>query len=185
MQIKVAITLFVIISISILNPQKIYAEQKASGSSAVLMPASPVMKEDVRAKILTQYLKQYDSPLTPSAETFVKVADKYQLDWKLLVAISAIESTYGQQIPTNSYNAWGWGIYGDNVIRFSSFDEGIEVVSKGLREQYINSWKVEDVYSIGRIYSASPTWAQRVEGTINKIDRFAENNPSSALHISL
>lgn len=185
MQAKIAIILFAIIVILITNPQKAYSEQKASGSSAILVPTSPIVKEDVRVKILTQYLKQFDSPLTPSAETFVKTADRYQLDWKLMVAISAVESTYGQQIPHNSYNAWGWGVYGDNVIRFSSFDEGIETVSKGLREQYINSWGVDDIYSIGKIYSASPTWAQRVEATMNRIERFAANNTATTLHISL
>ena len=161
------------------------AVEKASQSSAVLVSKKPESKLDNRASVIEAYLKKYDSPLTPNAHTFVTSADKYDLDYRLLVAISGVESTFGKEIPPNSFNAWGWGIYGDNRINFSSFDGAIETISKALREQYINKWNAGDVYQIGRIYAASPTWAQRVDYFMNKIQAFEVNNPDLILPISL
>jgi len=166
-----------------LPTSKAYALEKASASSAVL--ETPKKKTDERAKILEKFLESYNSPLSKSARTFVGEADKNKIDWKFVAAISGVESTFGHQIPYNSYNAWGWGIYGDNMIRFNSYDEGIKVISKSLREQYINSWKAGDVYAIGRLYAASPTWAQRVEYFMKKIDEFALKNPGENLSLSI
>ena len=167
----------------LLIPKNVSAQEKQAGSSAVPVQRSEI-KEDRRAKILKAYLTEKNSPLAANADAFVKNADKYNLDWKLLVAISAVESTYGQQIPNNSYNAWGWGIYGDHMILFGSWDEGIETISKGLREDYIDKWGAKDVYEIGKFYAASPTWAVRVDRFMQKIDEFAAKDPSS-LSISL
>ncbi len=70
------------------------------------------------------------------------------------------------------------------MILFSSWNEGIETISKGLRENYIDKWGAKDVYQIGKLYAASPTWAERVDRCMQKIDEFAAKDPSS-LSISL
>src|SRR3989344_5945584 len=145
--------------------------------SATFVATQEVNKEDTRVIVLEAFLASYDSPLTPSAKTFVATADKYKLDWRFVAAISGVESTFGHQIPYESYNAWGWGIYGDNTHSFASFDEGIETISQGLRERYIDKWGAEDTYAIGRIYAASPTWAQRVEYFMGKMKEFELKNP--------
>ncbi|HQG58540.1 MAG TPA: hypothetical protein PLM44_01750, partial [bacterium] len=43
----------------------------------------------------------------------------------------------GKRLIPESFNPFGWGIYGRNVIYFKSFDEAIEVVGKELAEKYI------------------------------------------------
>lgn len=161
----------------------VYAEKQA-GSSAMITKALPDAESDQREKILKSYLEFYNSPLAPSAKTFVQAADTYGLDWKLLVAISGVESTFGHQLQHNSHNAWGWGIYGTNMIVFNSYDEAIETISKSLRENYIEKWGAKDVYQIGRIYAASPTWAQGVVYFMGKIEEFGAKDPDS-LSISL
>jgi hypothetical protein len=164
---------------------KSYAQELAAGSSAVLFKIVNEKIPDSRVTILKEYLEQYNSPLIPYAGNFVEIADKYNLDWKLVVAISGVESTFGQQIPNESFNGWGWGIYGDNMIRFSSWTQGIETVSEGLRNKYINKWGAQDVYSIGRFYAASPTWAQRVTYFMDSIDKFKNAKLATNLSISL
>lgn len=159
--------------------------QKSAGSSAVPVVDIPQQQEDVRVIILKKYLQSYNSPFTNYAPVFVREADKNNIDWRLLVAISGVESTFGQQIPNNSYNAWGWGIYGNNMIRFSSWEEAITTISKELKQRYIDGWGAKDVYQIGKYYAASPTWAQRVDGFMEKIDAFALKNPGQSLPISL
>jgi len=181
---KKGVIFLVLLLLIVIFPQKIAAEQKASLSSATFA-TQPAVGEDSRAKILKTFLKSYNSPLSAFAKDFVQAADTNELDWRLLVAISGVESTFGQELPFNSHNAWGWGIYGNNAIYFSSYNEAIETISKALRENYINTWGAQDVYQIGRLYAASPTWAQRVAYFMRKIDEFASNDPASALSLSL
>lgn len=157
----------------------------SSGPSASLQTIIPKESEDSRVKILKSFLEKYDSPLTGFATEFVENADRYNLDWRLVAAISGLESTFGKFIPYNSYNGWGWGVYGDNVIRFSSWNDGIQTVSKGLRENYIDKWGAENIYQIGRLYAASPTWASRVSYLMNKIQEYALSSSKDSLSLSL
>jgi hypothetical protein len=46
------------------------------------------------------------------------------------------ESTLCKVIPANSYNCWGFGIYGNTVTRFSSYQEAINTVTKALATKY-------------------------------------------------
>lgn len=180
------ILLVIFAAIIILLPQKSYAQEKASRSSANIQ--NPTFKEgdsDYRVKILEKYLTQYDSPLTSNAKDFVYYADKYDLDWRLVAAISGVESTYGKEIPPYSYNGWGWGVYGTHVIRFSSWKEGIATVSQGLREKYINQWGGDNIYEIGANYASSPHWANSVNTHYAMIERFILSNPRDSLSLSL
>ena len=179
---KILLALFAAI---ILVPQKTYAQEKASASSAnIKIPQIKETGSDYRVKILTNYLKQYNSPLALYAKDFVYYADKYGLDWKLVAAISGVESTFGKEIPPYSYNGWGWGVYADNVIRFNSWREGIATVSQGLREKYINEWGATNVYEIGAIYASSKAWPYHVEFYLNNIADFALKNPQDSLALS-
>lgn len=162
-----------------------YAKELASGSSAKIDMAKNFKESDSRVTVLQNFLTQYNSPLVKYAPSFVKYADDYKLDWKLVPAISGVESTFGKEIPYGSYNGWGWGIYGTNMIYFPSWEDGIKTVSAGLRENYINKWGASDVYEIGRFYAASPTWARRVDYFMVKISEFALRNPQSTLPLSL
>src|SRR3989344_818959 len=180
---KILFVFVVILSIFILVP-KAFA-QNSSGSSAVLADARNVSLSDNRVKILREFLKSYDSPLALFAKEFVESADNYSLDWRLVAAISGVESTFGHQIPFGSYNGWGWGIYGNNDIYFSSWEDGIQTISKGIRERYMDQRGATNVYEIGRTYAASPTWAVRVEDFMNRISNFSILNPKDSLSISL
>src|SRR3989344_733927 len=142
----------------LLQPQSVSADTKIAEASAKLVNSAN-RKDTRREEVLEKYLKKFNSPLAPYAWVFIQQADTYDLDWRLLVSISGVESTFAKHYPYNSHNAWGWGIYGDNMIVFESWDDAITTISKELRERYIDTWKAEDVYQIGRYYAASPTWA--------------------------
>lgn len=93
---------------------------------------------DGRANLVEDFFKGYKSPLSEFADTFVKVADQYHLDYRLLPAISMQESNGGKRLINDSYNPFGYGIYGSLVVKFSSWEEGIERVGKALREDYLD-----------------------------------------------
>ncbi|HUC94750.1 MAG TPA: hypothetical protein VMR19_01975 [Candidatus Saccharimonadales bacterium] len=97
-----------------------------------------ITSADARPEILKQYMENYGSPLEPYAGLIVQTADKYSLDFRLITAIAQQESNICKVIPPESYNCWGWGITGKDSLGFSSFQEGIETVSKGLKSDYID-----------------------------------------------
>lgn len=163
------------------NADSVVSAKLADASLSATYPT----KEDYRVAILKDYLTEKNSPLADYAKDFVENADKNGLDWKLVAAISGVESTFGQQIPSNSYNGWGWGVYGDHVIRFTSWDEAIAAISKGLKDNYVDKGAGNDVYAIGRSYAASPAWAGHVTYFLNNIQAFADAHPDKTLSLSL
>ena len=176
-QITSGIVLFALLFLFLAQPAN--ASEKLAGMSAIALNSSQEeLKVDNRVKILKTCLATYNSPLADHAQTFVETADTYNLDWKLVAAIAGLESGYGKAIPANSYNAWGWGVYGTNVHYFTSWEDGIETVSKGLRENYLKDQKELNVYAVGQSYAASPTWAVRVIANMNAIDAFAKDYES-------
>jgi len=104
---------------------------------------SPLVTEnigstDARPEIVREYLEIYNSPLLPYSNSIVQAADKYSIDFRLITAIAQQESNLCKVIPPGSYNCWGWGITGGGTLGFNSFEDGIETVSKGLRENYLD-----------------------------------------------
>lgn len=189
MKTKIFILIAALMVFAAITPEKVHANAVSADHSAILagtqMTAPVYMEKDTRAQILKSYLEQYNSPLAANADTFVKEADANNLDWKMVAAISGVESTYGEAIPPYSYNAWGFGVYGTNVRRFTSWDDGITVVSEALRHDYIDGRGETTVYQIGSSYAASPTWAARVQQNMNSIDEYASRFDNPTLSISL
>ncbi len=92
--------------------------------------------EDARVAVLDEFFETHDSPLSTLGTTFVTTADKYHLDYRLLPAIAMQESNLCKKTPHDSNNCWGYGIYGGKVLRFATYEEGIETVAKGLSKNY-------------------------------------------------
>ncbi len=113
---------------------KLYAALPQSSSEV----SDNINRSDGRAKIIENFFKGYNAPLALFSDEFVKVADKYLLDYRLLPAISMQESNGGKKVIADSNNPFGYGIYAGNVKQFASFEEAIERVGKGLREDYLN-----------------------------------------------
>ena len=105
------------------------------------------------------------APLAEYAQKFVEVANKYGLDYRLLPAIATVESGGGKS-NFRSYNAWGWGNKG-----FTSFEEGIEVVGRGLKTGYIDKGR-DTVEEIAPVYCPPnyKNWARSVNQFMNEIE---------------
>lgn len=129
---------------------------------------------DPRVLVLRKYFAKFNSPLADHAQDFIDAADTYGLDWKLVPAISGVESTFGKAIP-GGYNGWGWGVYGNQALGFTSWRDGIFTVSKGLKEDYI-ARGLTNPYSMNSRYAASPTWGSRVDFFMKDLNSFAIAN---------
>jgi len=100
------------------------------------LETAPVTKEVVRADDLREkraeaidtFFKERGMPLEGTGMTFVLVAEKYGLDWRLLPSIAVRESSGGKA--ACEYNVFGWGSC--KLHNFSSYEEAIESLGKHL-----------------------------------------------------
>ena len=179
---KKIITIILIIIFSAIAAKSTYAEESVSASSAVLARSESFnAKNDMRAKALENVFKKYNSPLVGEAKTYVELADKYGIDWKLLPAISGLESSFGLHLMLNSYNAYGWG---GGYIYFESWSDGIDKILSSLKKNYYNRG-ADTVYEIASIYAESPTWAPRVTSFMNLIESELERISNEQLPITI
>ncbi len=124
----------------------------------------PVVIENQR-KIdnIRKFFEKRNSPLAKYAEEFVYAANEYGIDYRLVAAISIVESS-GGLINFRPYNAWGWGKSG-----FKNWKDGIWSVSKGLGNYYAKG--LDTPYEIGRVYCppSSSEWARKVSSLMKQV----------------
>ncbi len=142
-----------------------YSTIPKSSQSEVVLNA-----REARVDALRTFLGKYSSPLLSYAGDIVRAADKYGIDYRLLPAIAMQESTLCEKAPANSYNCWGFGIYGKKVTRFDSFEDAINTVSKTLAEKY-HIQGLTDPYEIMTKYTPSNSgeWAENVSYVMERI----------------
>jgi hypothetical protein len=100
------------------------------------LDTAPVAKEVIsvddlrqqKADAINMYFKDRSMPLEGTGMTFVLVAEKYGLDWRLLPAIGIRESSGGKAACGN--NPFGWGSC--KLHNFSSYEQAIESLGKNL-----------------------------------------------------
>lgn len=166
---KNLLVFLLILSFFLLSARLVLAEKSEVYNQIV--PQIESKKIDNRAKVLSDYLAKYNSPLQYHAQDFIEAADTYKLDWRLIPAIAGVESTFGKHIP-GGFNAWGWGVYGNQAIYFNSWRDGIFTIAKGLREGYLNKG-LTDPYTMNKVYAASPFWGSKVAYFLNDLETFA------------
>ena len=132
-----------------------------------------LVKKDDRVTILGNFLEKYDSPLKYYTTEIIEAADKYGLDWRLLPAIAMQESTLCNNLPerySDTYNCWGFGIYGTKVTRFSNYEDAIETVSRSLAINYI-AHGLDTPEEIMTKYtpSSNGSWAESVAYVMSRL----------------
>lgn len=126
---------------------------------------SSVTSGDARPVMIDQYLARYHSPMTGYGDLILEMAEKYGVDPYLFVAIAQQESNLGKKMPSEDcHNAWGYGIHSRGILCFQSWEEGIEMVMKGLSEKYVTHG-LDDPQEIMRIYTpfSNGSWAEGVQ----------------------
>lgn len=176
----------ILITISILYLHFLYYTQKSqngflsgnlgTGVAFAALPSAEnvfsdnIVAKDARTEIVRQFFERYKSPLEPFAQNIVENADKNGLDYRLLPAIAMQESNLCKKIILDSYNCWGFGIYGKKVTRFSNYEEAIDTVSKTLAKHYTGIG-LNTPEEIMRKYtpSSNGSWAYSVNYFMNEL----------------
>jgi len=111
---------------------------------------------DARVQKIDNVFRDYKCPLEGLGDVFIKEADKNNIPWYIVAAISFQESGCGKKIPyiegEPSYNAWGYGVYGENVHEFDNWVQGIEVMSRYLSKRFYTQG-VTDTSAIMKTYT--------------------------------
>lgn len=124
-------------TVTVVNPSsqnfRLYAALPETNAKST----DSISAKDARALIIENFFRNHKAPLADFGDLFVRAADEQGLDWRLLPAIAMQESNGGKRVIEDSYNPFGYGIYGDRVTRFESWEAAIERVGRGLKENYI------------------------------------------------
>lgn len=151
----------------VISARVAYGKEISVSQSGAIRSRVEAESFDYRTENLRRFLQKHGSPLAPFSQDFVTYADIYGLDYRLVPSISGVESTFGKQIPFNSYNAYGWA---NGNHAFKSWPESIDTVSKTLRFKYIDRGAVS-VAQIARRYAPpSSSWGGKVKYFESKID---------------
>src|ERR1035437_2571557 len=87
------------------------------------------VKPDKRVVRLSSYLTSRGSPLAPKALFFVKTADTYKLDYRLIPSIAGVESGFETQGNLTDFNAFGIMCSGSPCV-FDSYEQAISFAAK-------------------------------------------------------
>lgn len=97
--------------------------------------------DDSRATLVANFLERYKSPLQPYdeyGEKLVAIADKNNIDFRLLPAIAMQESNLCKVIPPGSYNCLGFGVHSRGTLGFENYEAGFERAARELKANYID-----------------------------------------------
>jgi hypothetical protein len=121
---------------------------------AVLAADDTVAPQDHRVSRLETFFKSYNCPTPLHVEEYLSAADIYEIDYRLLPAISLLESTCGSYERRN--NHWGWA---GAQTGFSTVAAGIHYIASQLAENpYYKDKTLEEkllMYNPDRHYLAS------------------------------
>lgn len=132
------------------------------------------MVVDERANNIDEYFAKNNLPLAGYGEVFVEVADKYDLDYRLLPAIAMRESTGGKNACPygNDANVFGWH---SCKTKFETYEQAIDKVGahlagevKSTSTYYGNKtvWKKLRTYN-----SVIKPYPDQVIAIMNKIEK--------------
>jgi hypothetical protein len=97
--------------------------------------------DDARPILIEEFLKTHSSPLTPYdywGKFLTSLADKYQLDYRLLPSIAMQESNLCKKIPAGTFNCLGLGIHSRGTWGFPTFESNFEKAAEILRKNYVS-----------------------------------------------
>ena len=130
---------------------------------ASVTPDSLRAVEDQRHAKLETFFQSFGCPAPYHVKEYLGAADTYAIDYRLLPAISVLESTCG--IYQRENNRWGWASARKG---FASFRAGLEYIAHQLANgRYYKNKTLEEKV---RMYNPRPQYARLLGKLMRKID---------------
>jgi hypothetical protein len=122
---------------------------------------------DQKVENIRKFMARRNAPLAEQAEFCVLMANKFDLDYRLVPAISIIESSGGKYL-YRPYNAWGWG--GSRGFTFESWEDSIYTVTRGISRGYKDRGAVTPQQMAPTYNPHTPNeWGAKVASTMEQI----------------
>ncbi len=141
--------------------------------------SSRIESDDAKAERIDAVFRSFKCPLEGRGKVFVEEANKNNIPYWLVASISFQESSCGKNTPYRSdveetYNAWGWGVWGTNIKHFDSWDHGIATVSKYMGDKFYSKG-ITNTCEIMKIYTppSNGSWCNGVNYFGNLIQNYA------------
>lgn len=136
--------------------------------------STAVTTKDARPVLIAEFLEANDSPLKPYdywGSKLTEIADRYQLDFRLLPSIAMQESNLCRKIPPDTYNCLGLGIHSRGTWGFPSFESNFEKAAEILRKNYLNEGlitpdEIQDKYTPG----SNGSWEFAVNSFMDQLE---------------
>ena len=151
------------------NPSGLVLGASTTGIAYAALPPTEnviqpqIVEKESKQEIVRQFFAKYKSPLEEYAGDIIAASERYDIDHRLLPAIAMQESNLCKRIIKDSYNCWGWGIYGSKITKFSNYPEAIETITRTLATKYKSKGLVTPE-EVGKLYNPRNTnnWAENV-----------------------
>lgn len=120
------------------------------------LPTHSLGNPPISADQIDQYLLEKNSPLAGLGSVFIEEGRKFNIDPRLVVAISGAETTFGTNMGCNApFNAWSWFWNDANDCSnnpLDSWEDGIHYVTRQMaiyRSTFIQEDKEFTIHNIG------------------------------------
>ena len=143
-----------------------------SGKQQLYSSASQYKSPDKRVVTLQNYLSAKKSPLASVSNAFIRIADKYGLDWKLLPAIAGVESGFEKAGNLNDFNPFGI-FCGKSLCSFKNYNEAITYAGKliGTSNYYSKFRETKSIQELAVHYNnGEKAWIDSMNYFIDKLD---------------
>lgn len=123
---------------------------------------------DSRPMLIKSFIERYNKHLLEVNPDFhydlVDIADRYEIDFRLLPAIAMKESGMCRAIPANSFNCLGLGVHSKGTWGFESYEANFDMAAKILKKNYIDKGLVspEQIMTKYTPHSPNGEWAKGV-----------------------
>lgn len=117
----------------------------------------------ITSEVIETFLAEKRSPLATQATQIVAASNRYEVDPRLIVAISGVESDFGRVC--KGFNAWGWN---NGRTRWRSWAQSIDAFTRAISERYPN-WR--NVRSMAARYNPNTplAWSRKVSSLMASI----------------
>ena len=162
-----------------LNNIKSVSEVALAPEQAVDFEALREKEKQAKADAIDVYFRAREMPLSGFGMKMVEEAERNELDWRLLPAIAARESTGGKNACRKvAHNPFGWN---SCKTGFDSNEEAIEIVAKNLGGNNPKTKKYyaeKSVKGILQAYNPPHIVANYASQVIRIMNTIGEENPS-------
>ncbi len=159
---------------------KVLAISSQSNTEEIQASTQEQITMRLRADKIDAYFRDRNMPLEGYGMKMVQVAEENNIDWRLLPAISVIETTGGKNICKSKEGANNPFGYGSCKIAFDNINESIEAVGRNLggnNPRTASYYKNKDLDGILKSYnSVIPTYNKKIRGVMERIENYDISN---------